>query len=82
MKFIHEHRKTPFFLYFPHTFPHTPMFASKKFSGTSPRGLYGDVVEELDWSVGEIMKALRETQLAENTLVFFSSDNEIGRAHV
>jgi arylsulfatase A-like enzyme len=75
VKFIHEQRKAPFFLYFPHTFPHTPLFASKKFSGTSARGRYGDVVEELDWSVGQVLEALRKEKLAENTLVFFSSDN-------
>ncbi len=74
-KFIRAHKQAPFFLYFPHTFPHTPLFASKQFSGQSPRGLYGDVVEELDWSVGRILATLREENLAENTLVFFSSDN-------
>jgi arylsulfatase A len=75
VKFIRDHKKAPFFLYLPHTFPHTPLFASKKFSGTSARGLYGDVVEELDWSVGQVLDTLRKEKLAENTLVFFSSDN-------
>lgn len=65
----------PFFLYFAHTFPHVPLAASKKFRGRSRRGLYGDAVEELDWSVGEVMKTLAELKLDENTLVMFSSDN-------
>ena len=75
IKFIHEQRSKPFFLYFPHTFPHVPLFASKKFSGTSLRGLYGDVVEELDWSVGQILETLRQEKITDHTLVFFSSDN-------
>jgi len=75
VNFIAQDKKKPFFLYFPHTFPHTPLFASKDFKGRSPRGLYGDVVEELDWSVGRLLDTLRETGLAENTVVFFSSDN-------
>lgn len=65
----------PFFLYLPHTMPHVPLFASEKFAGQSPRGLYGDVVETIDWSMGEILQTLRELGLAENTLVFFTSDN-------
>jgi arylsulfatase A-like enzyme len=75
VKFIRENKKKPFFLYFPHTYPHVPLFASKKFKGASPRGLYGDVVEELDWSVGEVLKTLRDEKLADNTFVFFTSDN-------
>ncbi len=75
VKFIRDNQAKPFFLYFPHTYPHTPLFASKQFSGTSPRGLYGDVVEELDASVGKVLDTLRDTKLAENTLVFFTSDN-------
>lgn len=75
VKFITANKTKPFFLYFPHTFPHTPLFASKDFKGKSPRGLFGDVVEELDWSVGRVLDALRENGLAENTIVFFSSDN-------
>jgi arylsulfatase A len=55
--------------------PHVPLFASKDFAGKSPRGIYGDVVEELDWGVGEVLKALREEKLDKNTLVFFTSDN-------
>jgi len=75
LRFIEKNKDKPFFLYFPHTFPHVPLFASEAFLDQSPRGLYGDVVEELDWSVGEILKSLREEGLAENTLVAFTSDN-------
>jgi arylsulfatase A len=67
--------KKPFFLYFPHTMPHVPLAASERFRGKSKRGLYGDAVEELDWSVGEVMNTLRRLKLDENTLVLFSSDN-------
>lgn len=73
--FIHKHRARPFFLYVPHVMPHVPIFASEKFSGRSAQGLYGDVVEELDWSVGEIMSALDRNGLSENTWVIFTSDN-------
>jgi arylsulfatase A-like enzyme len=74
-KFITANKTKPFFLYFAHTFPHTPMFASDRFKGKSTRGIYGDVVEELDWSVGEIFKTLKEQGVADNTLVVFTSDN-------
>jgi arylsulfatase A-like enzyme len=74
VSFIHSNRTRPFFLYVPHSFPHVPLFASEKFRGGRRRGLYGDVVEELDWSVGEVLKELRATGLASNTMVFFSSD--------
>jgi arylsulfatase A-like enzyme len=73
--FIRANKKKPFFLYFPHTYPHVPLFASDKFSGKSARGLFGDVVEELDASVGEVLETLRKEKLADNTLVFFTSDN-------
>jgi len=73
--FIEKNRKKPFFLYFPHSFPHVPLFASKAFKDKSTRGLYGDVVEELDWSVGQILDTLHRLKLAENTLVLFTSDN-------
>ena len=73
--FIERHREQPFFLYVPHIMPHVPIFASQKFRGTSQRGLYGDVVQELDWSVGEIMATLKRLGLDERTLVVFSSDN-------
>lgn len=72
--FIRERKGAPFFLYFPHTFPHVPLFTSEQFK-SSPAGLYGNVIEELDWSVGRVLDTLRETGVAENTLVFFSSDN-------
>ena len=75
VKFIREHRRQPFFLYYAHSFPHVPLFASERFRGKSAAGLYGDVVEEIDWSVGEVMKALRRDGLEKNTLIVFSSDN-------
>jgi len=75
VKFIREHKDAPFFLYLAHTFPHVPLFASNGFSGKSQRGLYGDVVEEIDWSVGQVLETLRQEKLADNTLVFFTSDN-------
>ncbi|MEX2335683.1 MAG: sulfatase [Fulvivirga sp.] len=73
--FIKENKNQPFFLYYPNNFPHVPLFASENFKGKSKRGLYGDVVEELDWSVGEILKTLKELNLDKNTLVVFTSDN-------
>ncbi len=75
IQFIRDNKDRPFFLYLPHTFPHVPLFASDAFEGKSPRGLYGDVVEELDWSTGQILATLRDLGLAENTFVFFTSDN-------
>ena len=75
VKFIEENKNKPFFLYLPHTMPHIPLFASEKFKGKSERGLYGDTIEEIDWSVGEIMKSLRDNNLDENTLVIYTSDN-------
>ncbi len=73
--FIREHGQRPFFLYFAHTFPHVPLFASPAFKGKSRAGIYGDAVAELDWSVGEVLATLRKEGLAENTLVIFASDN-------
>jgi arylsulfatase len=73
--FVEKHKDRPFFLYVPHVMPHVPIFASEKFRGQSGRGLYGDVVEELDWSVGEIVAAIDRHGLAEKTLVIFLSDN-------
>ena len=75
MRFIEENRERPFFLYFPHTFPHNPQYASEHFEGRSPHGLYADTVEELDWSVGEVLGALHDLGLSEETLVVFTSDN-------
>lgn len=74
-RFISEHTEQPFFLYLPHTFPHVPLFASDEFRGNSRAGIYGDAVEELDWSVGQILDCLRQHGIAENTLVLFTSDN-------
>lgn len=73
--FMARHKDGPFFLYVPHIMPHVPIFVSEKFKGRSARGLYGDVVEELDWSVGEIVAAINRLQLEKNTLVIFTSDN-------
>ncbi len=75
LKTIRGSRTQPYFLYFAHTFPHVPLYAGAKFRGRSPRGLYGDVVEEIDWSVGQVLQAIRETGQERNTLVIFSSDN-------
>ena len=73
--FIEKSKGAPFFLYMPHTFPHIPLAASERFRGKSSEGLYGDVVEEIDWSVGEVMRALRQNGLDRDTLVMCSSDN-------
>ena len=75
VEFIRSAKGTPFFLYLPHTYPHIPLHASSRFLGKSAQGLYGDVVQELDWSTGEILKTLAETGLDSNTIVLFSSDN-------
>jgi len=75
LKFIEQHRERPFFLYLGHAMPHLPFDASPKFKGKSQRGLYGDVVEELDDSTGQILDKLRTLGLAEKTLVIFTSDN-------
>ena len=75
VKFIEAHTDQPFFLYLAHTFPHVPLFASDDFRGKSLRGLYGDVIEEIDWSTGQILTALKAAGLDEDTLVVFSSDN-------
>ncbi|TAE41566.1 MAG: arylsulfatase [Runella slithyformis] len=73
--FIAKNKKKPFFLYVPHSMPHVPIAASAAFRGKSKQGLYGDVMQEIDWSVGEIMKALKKNGLDKNTLVIFTSDN-------
>lgn len=73
--FLEENRHRPFFLYLPHTFPHLPLFASPDFHGKSANGRYGDSIEEIDWSTGQILGALERLGLAENTLVIFTSDN-------
>ncbi len=73
--FINRNANNPFFLYVPHPQPHVPLFVSDKFKGKSKRGLYGDVIMEIDWSVGQILDALKRNGLEENTLVIFTSDN-------
>ena len=75
IKFITENKKKSFFLYLAHSFPHVPLFRSEEFVGKSKRGLYGDVIEELDWSVGEILSMLKDNGLDKNTLIVFTSDN-------
>lgn len=73
--FINRNKDNPFFLYVPHPQPHVPLFVSDKFKGKSERGLYGDVIMEIDWSVGQINEALKANGLEENTIVIFTSDN-------
>jgi arylsulfatase A len=75
VQFIADSKDRPFFLYVPHSMPHVPLFVSNKFKGKTERGLFGDVIEEIDWGVGEILKALKQNGLDDNTLVLFSSDN-------
>ncbi len=75
VKFIRENQARRFFLYLPHNAVHFPLYPGKKFHGKSQNGLYGDWVEEVDWSVGQVMAALRELKLDANTLVLFTSDN-------
>ncbi|MGK0184936.1 MAG: arylsulfatase A [Verrucomicrobiales bacterium] len=75
VKFIDTHKDKPFFLYVPHSMVHVPLYVSDKFRGKSQRGLFGDVMMEVDWSVGEIMGAVRRHNLEDNTLVIFTSDN-------
>lgn len=75
VSFINKHKKEPFFLYLPHSMVHIPLGVSDKFKGKSKQGMYGDVMMEVDWSVGEIMKALEKNGLDKNTLVIFTSDN-------
>jgi arylsulfatase A-like enzyme len=75
IKFIKVHKDGPFFLYLPHNAPHTPLHISKKFQGKSERGLYGDVVQAVDWSVGQVLDTLAELKLENDTLVIFTSDN-------
>lgn len=73
--FIDNHKDQPFFLYLPHTMVHVPLHVSREFEGHSARGLYGDAVEEVDWSVGQVLAAVKRNGLDKNTLVIFSSDN-------
>lgn len=75
VQFIERNSQQPFFLYVPHSMPHVPLFVSDKFASRSPRGLFGDVIAEIDWSVGQILEALRRTGVDDRTLVIFTSDN-------
>jgi len=75
IKFIEQNKDQPFFLYLPHNMVHVPLYVSDKFDGKSGKGLFGDVVMEIDWSVGEIVNTLRRLNLDKNTLVIFTSDN-------
>ena len=73
--FIKRNKNNPFFLYVPHSMPHVPLFVSNKFAGKSGAGLYGDVMMEIDWSVGQITKALKDSGVENDTIVIFTSDN-------
>ena len=75
VRFIEQNKERPFFLYVPHAMPHVPLFVSERFAGKSEQGIYGDVIMEIDWSVGQILETLRRLGLDENTLVIFTSDN-------
>jgi arylsulfatase A-like enzyme len=75
VNFIKKNKKKPFFLYVPHPMPHVPIAVSEKFKGKSGSGLFGDLMMEIDWSVGEILNALKDSGLEKNTLVIFTSDN-------
>lgn len=75
VEFIRKHKKNKFFIYVPYAMPHTPLYPGKKFAGKSKRGTYGDAVEEIDWSVGQIISALKKEGLEDNTIVWFMSDN-------
>jgi arylsulfatase A-like enzyme len=81
ISFIQKNRNNPFLLYVPHSMPHVPLFVSEKFAGKSAAGLYGDVMMEIDWSVGEILKALNGAGLGDNTMVIFTSDNGPWRSY-
>ncbi len=75
VEFIEHNSDHPFFLYVPHSMPHVPLFVSEKYAGKSEAGIYGDVIQEIDWSVGEILKTLKDQGIDDNTLVIFTSDN-------
>ena len=75
VQFIDKNKDQPFFLYVPHSMVHVPLYVSEKFKGKSERGLFGDVVMEIDWSVGEILTALKRNRIDDNTLVIFTADN-------
>jgi arylsulfatase len=75
MQFISENKAKPFFLYLAHSMPHVPLFVSERHKGKSEQGLYGDVIQEIDWSVGQVLAELKKHDLEGNTLVIFTSDN-------
>ncbi len=75
VRFIEQNQDHPFFLYVPHSMPHVPLYVSDKFKGKSEQGLYGDVIMEIDWSVGQILDTLKRTGVDDNTLVIYTSDN-------
>ena len=75
VRFIEQNKNKPFFLYLAHSMPHVPLFVSDKFKGKSEQGMYGDVMMEIDWSVGEILKTLKKNGIDQNTLIIFTSDN-------
>lgn len=75
VKHIEDFRDQPFFIYFAHNYPHTPYKAGPEFAGSSEDGVRGDVIEEIDWGIGEILNALEENGILENTIVIFTSDN-------
>jgi arylsulfatase A-like enzyme len=75
VRFIEKNQDRPFFVYVPHAMPHVPLFVSEKHRGKSAAGTFGDVIEEIDWSMGEILSTLKKHHLDDNTLVIFTSDN-------
>lgn len=75
VRFINKNSDGPFFLYLAHTMPHVPLYCRDRFKGKSEQGLYGDVMMEIDWSVGEVLRAVRENEIEENTIIVFTSDN-------
>ena len=75
VRFIEDNRDNPFFLYIPHSFPHVPLFVAPEFAGASDAGLYGDVVETIDRSMGVLLDTLQELNIDDNTLIIFTSDN-------
>ena len=75
VQFIEAHKTQPFFIYFPHPMPHTPLAVSNRFRNTSAQGKYGDVISEIDWSVGQMVEKLKKLGLLDNTLIIFTSDN-------
>ncbi len=75
VKFIEKNQSKPFFLYLAHSMPHVPLFVSDKFKGKSKQGLYGDVIMEIDWSVGQVLETIKRCGLDDDTLVIFTSDN-------